>query len=212
MKLYADAMSCSLASHLALLAAGLPFELVWVDNQAKRTDDGRDYYSINPKGLVPALELDDGSVLTESAAVLQYIGDRAPQAQLVPPPGSEARYRLQEWLNFIATELHKSVFNPYFSAHKQNVLPPEALQRYVLGLLEARLDYLDPQLQNREWLAAEHFTVADAYLLAVLNWVQYARMPMQRWPALSAYHRRLLELPVVREVMRRERERYAKKA
>ncbi|WP_028079641.1 glutathione transferase GstA [Solimonas soli] len=212
MKLYADAMACSLAAHLALIVAGLPFELIWVDNKAKRTEDGRDYYSINPKGLVPALELDDGSVLTEGAAVLQYIGDRAPQAQLVPPPASDARYRLQEWLNYIATELHKPVFNPYFGAHKQSVLPPDALQRYVLGLLEARFDYLDPRLRDREWLVDERFTVADAYLLVILNWAQHVRMTMSRWPALAAYHRRLLELPAVREVMRRERERYAKAA
>jgi glutathione S-transferase len=212
MKLYADAMACSLATHVALVATGLPFELIWVDNKAKRTDDGRDYYTINPKGLVPALELDDGTVLTEGAAVLQYIGDRAPQAQLVPPPDSAARYRLQEWLNFIATELHKSVFNPYFGAHKQNVLPPDALQRYVLGLLEARFDYLETQLAQRTWLAAEHFTVADAYLLVILNWAVHVQMPMPRWPAIAAYHQRLLGQPAVREALRRERQRYAQSA
>ncbi|MGH8445745.1 MAG: glutathione transferase GstA [Solimonas sp.] len=212
MKLYADPMACSLASHVALVVAGLPFEVVWVDNAAKRTDDGRDYYTINPKGLVPVLELDDGSRLTEGAAVLQYIGDRAPAAQLVPPTDSAARYRLQEWLSYIATELHKAVFNPYFGAHKQDVLPPQELQRYVLGLLEPRLDFLEAQLQGRRWLDGERFSVADAYLLAILNWVQYVKMPMQRWPAIAAYHQGLLEMPAVRQVLREERQRYAQRA
>lgn len=210
MKLYASPMACSLASHLALVTSGQPHQLIWVDGNAKRTEDGRDYLKINPKGLVPALELDDGSVLTEGAAILQYIGDRAPSSKLVPAAGTPERYRQQEWLNYIATELHKAVFSPYFSAHKQKLLPPELVQQRALDVLREQLDFLAPRLEGRRYLQGEQFTAADAYMLVVLNWASHVKIGLERWPGIAAYYKGLNELPAVREVQHLERERYAR--
>ena len=158
MKLYADPMACSLASHVALVVSGLPHEIVWIDLKTwadpdgKRTADGRDFRAINPKGQVPVLELDDGSRLTEGSAILQYIGDHAPLSGLVPTAGTLQRYRLQEWLNFIATELHKAVFSPYFGADGQKLLPPEdddnkpdAIAQFRHQRRPARLRQMRPQ-------------------------------------------------------------------
>ena len=212
MKLYADPMACSLASHVALVASGLPHEIVWIDLKTwgdlatKRTEDGRDFLAINPKGQVPVLELEDGSRLTEGSAILQYIGDRAPQSQLVPAAGTPERYRQQEWLNFIATELHKAVFSVYFSADKQKRLPAEELKRHVLEILDRRFDYLAPQLQGRRYLSGETFTAADAYLLVILNWALHTKVDLARWPAIAAYYKAINEHPAVRQVQRRERE------
>lgn len=212
MKLYADPMACSLASHVALVAAGLPHEIVWIDLKTwgdpatKRTEDGRDFLAINPKGQVPVLELDDGSRLTEGSAILQYIGDHAPQSQLVPPAGTAQRYQQQEWLNFIATELHKAVFSPYFGADKQQRLPPEALKQHVLDILARRFDYLETCLHGRRYLMGDRFTVADAYLLVILNWALHARVDLARWPAIAAYCKAVNEHPAVRQVQRQERE------
>lgn len=220
MKLYADPMACSLASHVALVASGLPHEVVWVepktwtsgDPAAKRTEDGHDFLAINPKGQVPVLELDDGSRLTEGSAILQYIADRAPAAKLAPPAGSMERYRLQEWLNYIASELHKQVFAPYFGAARQKNLPPEALQKHVIEILEKRFDYLQTKLAGRQYLSGDQFSVADAYLLVVLNWATYAKLDLTRWPAIAAYYQHLNELPAVRQVQHQERELRLKQA
>lgn len=218
MKLYADPMACSLASHLALAASGLPYEISWVDHKTwyepatKRTDDGRDYLGINPKGQVPALQLDDGTVLTEGSAILQYIGDRAPQSGLVPAAGTMERYRLQEWLNYIASELHKAVFVVYFGAERQKLLPPQQLKQYALELFDKRLDYLDGRLQGRRYLLGDSFSVADAYLLVILNWAMHVKVELSRWPAVAAYAQALNQHPAVREVQRREREEYLRNA
>jgi len=212
MKLYADPMACSLASHVALVVSGLPHEIVWIDLKTwadpdgKRTADGRDFRAINPKGQVPVLELDDGSRLTEGSAILQYIGDHAPLSGLVPTAGTLQRYRLQEWLNFIATELHKAVFSPYFGADGQKLLPPEDLKRHVLGILHQRFDYLEPRLQGRRYLMGEAFTVADAYLLVILNWALFAKQDLGRWPAIAAYYKALNEHTAVRQVQHVERD------
>ena len=218
MKLYADPMACSLAAHLALVASGLPYEISWVEHKTwgdpttKRTDDGRDYLSVNPKGQVPALQLDDGSILTEGCAILQYIGDRAPQSGLVPAAGTMERYRLQEWLNYIASELHKAVFILYFNADTQKILPAVEMKQYALSLLDKRLNYLEQRLQGRKHLLGEHFSVADAYLLVILNWAMHVKVEFSRWPAIAVYAKELNEHPAVREVQRREREQYMRNA
>jgi glutathione S-transferase len=170
------------------------------------------YLSINPKGVVPALELDDGTVLTEGSAILQYIGDRAPQSGLVPPAGTIDRYRLQEWLNYIATELHKAVFIPYLGADRQKLLPAAELKRHALELLEQRFDSLDRSLRDRQYLHGERFTVADAYLLVILNWAAHVKVNLGRWPALAAYAQGLNQHPAVREVQKREYEQYLRNA
>jgi glutathione S-transferase len=218
MKLYADPMACSLASHVALVASGLPHQVSWVqhqtwyDPQAKRTDDGRDFLGVNPKGVVPALELDDGTVLTEGSAILQYIGDRAPQSGLVPPAGSIERYRLQEWLNYIATELHKAVFILHFGADRQKLLPAAELKQYALELLDKRFDYLEQKLRGRRYLHGEAFSAADAYMLVIINWAMHLKVDLSRWPALAAYGKGLQQHPAVREVQQREREQYLRNA
>jgi glutathione S-transferase len=162
-KLYYAPGACSMAPHIALREAGLGFELEKVDLAAKKTEHGADYLSVNPKGYVPALALDNGEVLTEVQVVLQYIADQAAESNLTPQPGSIDRYRLQEWLGFIATELHKG-FAPLW---KPNT--PDSYKPIVHENLERRFDYLDGQLDGRDYLAGAGFTIADAYCFTILN-------------------------------------------
>ena len=200
MKLFYAPSACSLSPHIALREAGLPFDLERVDVRAKKTASGRDYRQINPKGYVPTLELDDGQLLTEGPAIVQYIADRKPEARLAPPAGTLERYRLQEWLNFIATELHKS-FSPLFNRN----LPAEFRQT-VLERLAGRFDYLDRQLESRPFLMGETFTVADGYLYVILNWASGGALDLARWPRLSAYFGRLTARPSVRAALEAEKQ------
>jgi len=163
MKLYLTPGTCSMASNIALHEAGIPFELVKVDKRTKRAD-GVDFLTINPKGYVPALQLDDGQVLTENVAVLQYIADLNPAAKLAPPVGTFDRYRLQEWLSFINSEVHKS-FSPLFSSETT-----EETKSYFRNYLAKRLAYVEKALGDKKYLLGDQFTVADAYLFTVLGW------------------------------------------
>ncbi len=198
MKLYYKAGACSLASHIALREAGLTFERESVDTQSKKTEKGRDYLAINPKGYVPALELDDGEVLTEGPAILQYIGDRRPESGLVPAAGTWARCRLQEWLNFITSEIHKS-FSPLLRPGT-----PDAYKVLAKELLVKRLDYVAQQLAGKTYLVGGDFTVADAYLFTVLNWRTRIGMDFERWPVLEQYQTRVAERPPVQAAMKAE--------
>jgi len=193
MKLYSMTGACSLASNIALREAGLKFEIAKVDRKTRIASDGVDYREINPKGYVPALKLDDGQILTENDAVLQYIADRNPAAQLAPPQGSFERYRLVEWLSFISTELHKS-FTPMFRAEA----PAEA-KAYAGKVVAGRLDYLEKALGHRTFLMGEHFTVADAYLYVVLGWGAGVDIQLARWPQLQRFHERVGARPHVIE-------------
>jgi glutathione S-transferase len=187
-----------MAPHIALCEAGLSYDLEKVDLQAKKTERGADYLGINPKGYVPALALDDGQVLTEVAVVLQYIADQAPGARLAPPPGTIERYRLMEWLNFIATELHKG-FGPLW---KPNT--PDAYKPMVHENLANRFGWLDRQLEGREYLMGAGFTVADAYAFTILNWTNFHDIDLGRWPNVQAYVGRVGGRPKVQQAMREE--------
>jgi glutathione S-transferase len=191
MKLYFSPGACSLASHIALREAGLDFRLEKVDLRTHRTADGRDYYAINPKGYVPALELDDGAVLTEGAAILQYIADQRPAAGLAPAAGTLDRYRLQEWLGFIGTELHKS-FSPLF-----NPTTPDDVRAATRERLEGRFGFTAAALDGRPFLLGEHFTVADAYLYTVLGWTKAVGIDRTERRVLDALNQRVGERPTV---------------
>ncbi|MCY1207126.1 Glutathione S-transferase GST-6.0 [compost metagenome] len=198
MKLYYAPNTCSLSPHIVLRELGLPFELVKVNNQTKQTADGRDFRSINPKGYVAALELDDGDVLTEGPAIVQYLADLRRDLNLAPPNGTRERARLQEWLNFVTSEIHAGSA-PLFQATL-----PEAAKAYFRDRLFKRFDYLDGVLAGRLNLMGERFSVADAYLFTVLGWCRFFAIELDRWPSLSAYAARVGERPAVQAALRAE--------
>jgi glutathione S-transferase len=195
MNLYFSAGACSLASNIALREAGIQFEMSKVDRRTKRVD-GVEFVTINPKGYVPALRLDDGQVLTENVAVLQYIADLNPAAKLAPPAGTMERYRLQEWLSFINSELHKA-FTPLFSSEAA-----EETKTYARNYLAKRLAYLEGVLGDNKYLAGDQFTVADAYLFTVLGWGVHVAVDIG--PKLKAYVDRVRARPQVIEAMTSE--------
>lgn len=180
MKLYGSAGACSLAADIALHEAGIRFDLAKVDLRTKKVD-GADFNEVNPKGYVPALRLTDGTVLTENVAVLQYIADLNPDAHLAPPAGTMERYRLQEWLGFISSELHKS-FGPLFHTESG-----EQAQQSARAQLQKRLKWLQGELGSRPYLLGQAFTVADAYLFTVLRWAPRVGIDLAQWPALQSY-------------------------
>jgi glutathione S-transferase len=205
MKLYFSPLACSLATRIAVLEAGLTAEFVEVDPKTKRTSGDADYKAINPLGLVPALQLDDGSVLTENAAILQYVGTLSAErggADLAPRPLTE-RTRLQQWLSFVGTELHKTVYVPLLTADA-----PDGAKAFALSRADARLSHVAAHLAGREFLL-DRFTVADAYLFAVLNWSQVTPIDLRRWPPLTAYLKRLLSRDAIARAVAEERALYA---
>jgi glutathione S-transferase len=197
MKLYYAPGACSLAAHIALQESALPFSLVRVDLRTHKTADGRDYHSVNPKGYVPALELDDGARLTEAAVILQYIADRKP-GTLAPAFGSIDRYRLMEWLNFIATELHKGL-GPLWKP-----TTPDAYKATVLQAVGNRFDYVAKALAKGPYLTGASFTIADAYLFTIVNWHNFLKFDIARWPALAQFQARVAARPNVRKALEAE--------
>ena len=195
MKLYYKAGACSLSPHIVLREAGLAFELERVDLASKKTGSGGDYFGVNPKGYVPALALDDGQLLTEGPAIVQYLADLVPEKRLAPPAGTMARTRLQEWLNFIATELHKG-FSPLY-----NPRAPEEWKAVARELLAKRIALVAERLAGRDYLMEDAFTVADAYLFTVLNWAAFAKVDLSPWPVLGAYQARVAARPAVRAAL-----------
>lgn len=196
-KLYYSPGACSLAPHIALREAALAFELVRVDPYRKVAADGRDLNAINPRGYVPVLVLGDGAILTETAVLLQYIADQAPPARLAPPAGSFERVRLQEWLNFIATELHKG-FAPFHPIHPADV----DYRRGARARLADNLAFLAARVGEREFLLGDEFTVADAYAFIVLRaWVINLKEELAAQPGLAAYYQRLKQRPAVRAAL-----------
>ena len=191
MKLYFSPGACSLASHIVLRELGLPFEAVQVDLVKKTTKSGEDFTTINAKGYVPALALDDGAVLTEGPAILQYLADLAPEAGLAPANGTLERYRLQEWLGFINSELHKQ-FSPLF-----NPSAPEQTKDAARKTIARRLGYVEAQLDGRTFLAGEAFTVADAYLYTVLGWTKHVGVDLAPFPRVVAFRERVGARPAV---------------
>ena len=198
MKLYFSPGACSLSPHIALIEAGLDFTLEQVDIRAKQTASGADFRTINPKGYVPALQLDDGTVLTEGPAIVQYIADLAPASQLAPAAGTLERYRLLEWLNFISAEVHKN-FSPLFDPSATDDL--RAAARANLG---RRLGYVAQQLEGRDYLLGSQFTVADTYLFTILGWAEYVKFSLADWPVFDAYRARIASRPAVQQALRNE--------
>ena len=198
MKLYYSPGACSLSPLIALHEAGLAFEPVLASTKTHKLQDGTDYYTINPKGYVPLLELDDGERLTEGPAIVQYIADQAPQSKLAPPNGTLARYRLQEWLNFITTELHKQ-FSPLF-----NAAVPEEFKAMQRKKLRDRLTWVDGQLEGKSYLMGEDFSVADGYLYTVTNWAQPMNLDLAGLDRLAAYRERVAARPAVQQARRTE--------
>lgn len=198
MKLYFSPGACSLASHIALVEAGLPYDMEKTDLRKKVTASGADFLAINPKGYVPALALDGGVVLTEGPAIMQYIADQVPERKLVPTAGTLARYQLIEWLNFIATEVHKpfgALWNPASS---------DEAKEGARQLLSRRCAYLAQRLEGREFLLGEQFSVADGYLFTVLSWGRIVQFDIAPWPVLTAFLERIGARPAVQQAMREE--------
>jgi glutathione S-transferase len=198
MDLYASPMACSLASHITAIEAGLPVTVHYV-NANKKTDDGADYHKIAPNGYVPALKLANGLVLNEGASVLQYLADQKPSAKLAPAWGTPERYQLIDTLNYLATEVHKHLFQPIFATSAS-----EAAKAAAKTQLDPTLDYIAKRLGNSEFLVGDSFTVADAYLVTLMNWFRFVGSDFARWPALNAYYQRHLERPAVKKAMAEE--------
>jgi glutathione S-transferase len=197
MKLFYMPGACSLAPHIALREAGLPFDLELVD-RSKKTGSGADYWTINPKGAVPAVKLDDGQVLTEAGVIQQYIADKVPAKKLAPAAGTPERYRLQEWLNYIASELHKGIgqlFNP--------AMPDDYKEAVKKGLAARQFAYLEKALAGRDYLLGD-FTIADGYAFTVLNWTKLHKMDLTAFPNVVAYMQRVAARPAVQAAMSAE--------
>lgn len=200
MRLYFKFGACSLSSRIVLTEIGLSYHASKVDTETGLTEAGADYRAVNPKGYVPALELDDGAILTENPAILQFLADAYPEAALAPAYGTLERARLQEWLNFTSSELHKA-FGPYFRGH-----PLEEREKEQVELrLARRVEYVERGLSDgRNFILGDRFTVADAYLFVVLNWSSFIRLDLARWPHVAAYVVRIAARPSVRDAMRQE--------
>jgi glutathione S-transferase len=179
-----------MATRIALYEAGATANFREVDNRAKRVEDGSDFFAVNPMGQVPVLRTDDGELLTENPVVLQYVADQYPESGLAPQ-GGMPRYRLQQWLNFITSELHKLVFNPLLDPKSV-----EGAKNYAQGKAAQRFGYLNAYLQDRDYLL-DRFSVADAYLVVVLNWARFAGVDLAQFPAVQSYFQRLSERPSV---------------
>jgi len=190
MELYFAPMACSLATRIALYEAGAFARYTQADTQTKTLSDGSDFFAITPMGQVPALRLDDGTILTENTAVLQYVAEQYPNARLAPPPGVE-RSRMQQWLGFIGTELHKAVFVPMLDEKAS-----DEVKRYSRDKLQRRMETLQAHLRGREFLLDE-FSIADAYLATILNWAAATQVDLKQWPEVHEYHQRMLQRPSI---------------
>src|SRR5687767_13898264 len=195
MQLYFSPGACSLASHITAREAGINLDLKRADTKTKKLTDGADYLAVNSKGAVPALRLDDGQVLTEGVAIMQYLADLKPESNLVPKAGTLARYRVQEWLNYITSEVHKG-FSPLW-----NPTADPKVKEYTLANLEKKLDWTNAQLAGKKYLTGDQFTVADAYLFTVINWANFLYIGLDKWPALKEFHARVAARPKVQAAL-----------
>ena len=197
MKLYYSPGACSQAAHIVLHETGFSHDSVSVDLRAKTLEDGSDYLRINPKGAVPALELENGEVLTENAVVLQFLGDRSGLGQVLPPMGDFRRYRVLEWVNYITTELHKS-FGPLFGPDT-----PAEMKAHLKKTIAQKFDHVEKAIGDEPFLLGDHLTLPDAYLFVILGWGE-KMIGLDRWPRLSAFRERMLERESVRKVLKLE--------
>ena len=198
MKLYYSPGACSLSPHIVAREVGIPIQLQKVNTKDKSMEGGGDFWQVNPRGYVPVLELDNGERLAEGPAIVQYLADQKPEANLAPKAGSLERYRLQEWLNFITAELHKQ-FSPLFKPNTPEDYKPIAKQN-----IATRFDWLDQQLAGKDYLTGKQFSVADAYLFVMLNWTKPTQIDLAKWPNLVAFQKRVAARPKVKEAMQAE--------
>ena len=198
MKLYYAPGACSLSPHIVARELGIDIDLEKIDNKTKRTASGADYLTINPKGYVPAIELDDGQVLTEGPAIVQYLADQKPEAGLVPPAGTMERYRMQEMLGYINSELHKT-YSPLF-----NDATPQETRNERLAHLKKRYALLDQHLANQPYLFGDRLTVADAYLFEVTTWANFVKLDLSGFPNVLAFQKRVAARPAVKAAMKAE--------
>ena len=198
MKLFIKPGACSLSPHIAVRELGLDCQIVPVDLATKKLADGSDYRAISPKGQVPALQLDDGQLLTEGQVIVQYLADCKPESGLLPPVGTMDRYRVLEWLSFVSTELHKT-FTPLFRP-----TTPDAYKTIAKEAIATKLDIVEEALNGRQWLLGDSFTVADGYLFTVTNWAAPMSIDLARWPNLVAWRTRVGARPGVRAAMAEE--------
>ena len=197
MKLYFSPGSCSLSPHIVLRETGSDFELEQVNNQEKKTKSGKDYWTVNPKGQVPCLELDNGDKLTEGPVIVQYVADQNGSG-LAGKPGSMERYHVQEWLNFTTSELHKT-FGPIFRA-----TTPDAFKEISRANLGKRFDWIDKELAGKQYLMGDKFSVADAYMFTVMRWTQRINVDLAKWPNIKAYMDRVAARPKVQDALKAE--------
>jgi len=197
MKLYFSPGSCSLSPHIVLCEAGANFELEQVNNQEKKTKSGKDYWTVNPKGQVPCLELDNGDKLTEGPVIVQYVADQNGSG-LAGKPGTMERYHVQEWLNFTTSELHKT-FGPIFRA-----TTPDAFKEISRANLGKRFDWIDKELAGKQYLMGDKFSVADAYMFTVMRWTQRINVDLAKWPNIKAYMDRVAARPKVQDALKAE--------
>jgi glutathione S-transferase len=198
MKLYYSPGACSLSPHIVLQASGLAFTLALASTKTHQLQDGTDYYSINPLGYVPLLELDDGTLLSEGPAIVQYIADQVPEKNLAPANGTLARYQMQSLLNFISTELHKG-FSPLF-----NPATPADFKPVVIEKLLSRMAWIDSQLAGKDYLMGEHLTAADAYLFTVTGWGGYVKVDLSGFANIAAFRARMSAQAAVQAALRAE--------
>lgn len=198
MKLYYSNGACSLSPHIVLRESGLPFTLVRASTKTHALDDGTDYYTINPKGSVPLLELDNGERLSEGPAIVQYIADQAPDKDLAPASGTFERYRAQEWLNFITSELHKG-YSPLFRP-----TTPEDFKPVLRELLLKKYEFVDAKLAGKQYLMGDSFTVPDAYLFTVTNWAKHVGLDLSKFANLQAFMARMSARPAVQAALEAE--------
>jgi glutathione S-transferase len=197
MRLYFSPGSCSLSPHIVLRETGTTFELEQVNNQEKKTKSGKDYWTVNPKGQVPCLELDNGDTLTEGPVIVQYVADQNGSG-LAGKPGSMERYRIQEWLNFTTSELHKT-FGPILRP-----TTPDAFKEISRANLGKRFDWIDKELAGKQYLMGDKFSVADAYMFTVMRWTQRINVDLAKWPNIKAYMDRVGGRPKVQEALKAE--------
>ena len=198
MKLYYSPGACSLSPHIALCEAGLKFDLEKVDLKMKKTETGKDFFSVSPSGYVPALEIAPGDVITEGPAIVQYIADQAPEARLAPANGTRERYTLQSWLNFITAEIHKgfgALFNP---------MAPADYKPVAKAMLEKRLGTVAQHLERNDYLLGKDFSVADCYLFVTSGWAPHVGIELSTWPALVRYRERIEKRPAVQAALKAE--------
>jgi glutathione S-transferase len=195
MKLYYAPGACSLSPHIVARELGINLELKKVNNKEKTVEGGGDFWSVNAKGYVPTLELDNGQRLTEGPAIVQYLADQKPESGLAPKNGTFERYQVQEWLNFLTSEVHKQ-FSPLFRPNT-----PEDYKPIVKQNLASRFDWIEQQLAGKDYLMGKAFTVADAYLFVLLGWTKPTGIDLAKWPNLAAFHKRVGARPKVQEAM-----------